>query len=137
MTDGPGTSPAPYVDIELSFAPVQGQVALARSVAAEIACAEGAERAYVETVRAVAGKLTNALLVLADPAARVRCCFRVLDAEIRLSVSVRGLPQPSPEAKAHHARLLDELAVPACTFTQADDDGTLCVVSDAFIPTNA
>jgi hypothetical protein len=134
MPDGHGRQPEPYVDVELCFDPHQSQVALARSVAAEVATTGGGERAYVEKVRVVAGKLTAALLVLADREEPVRCAFRMLDAEIRLSVSVRGSPKPSAAAKSEHARLLDELVVPACTFTRPDENGCVQVVSDAFIP---
>jgi hypothetical protein len=138
MADERGGPVEPYVDFELCFTAEQSQLALARSVAAEIACTEGAELAYVEQVRLVAGKLTAALLVLADPEEPVRCAFRVLDSEIRLSVSVRGSSTaPSPEAKSEHAKLLDELLVPACTCTRRDDSGEVCVVSDAFIPLTA
>jgi hypothetical protein len=128
------TTAAPYVDIELCFDADQGQVTLARSVAAEIAHREGAERAYVEKVRQVVGRLTCALLVLAEHGAKVHCLFRVLESQVRVSVSVRGSQRPSPEAKSEHARLLDHLIVSASTYTRRDDSGGFSVVSDAFIP---
>lgn len=134
MDQDRGGTLEPDVDIELCFMPEQSQVALARSVAAEIACTEGAEPAFVERVRVVAGNLTTALLVLAEREEPVRCAFRVHDSALRLSVSVRGSAAPSPEAKSEHARLLDQLLVPACTFTRRDGRDGVCLVSDAFIP---
>lgn len=126
--------PAPYTDIELSFDADRSQVSLARSVAAEIAQGEGAEPRYVEKVRVVAGSVAAALVLLADDDAQVRCLFRVLESEIRLSFSVRGQERPSPEAKSEHARLLDQLIVSASTITVPNELGGFDVVSDAFIP---
>lgn len=128
------TTSTPYVDIELCFDADLGQVTLARSVAAEIAHREGAERAYVEKVRHVVGRLTYALLLVAERGADMRCLFRVLEHQIRVSVSVRGSERPTPEAKSEHARTLDQLLVSASTFTRPDDAGGFSVVSDAFIP---
>jgi hypothetical protein len=124
----------PYSDIELCFDAEHNQVALARSVAAEIAVREGAECAYVEKVRHVVGMLTCALVVLADDDTQVRCLFRVLEGEIRVRASVESVPFPSPEAKGEHARLLDQMIVSASTFTRPNESGGFTVVSDVYIP---
>jgi hypothetical protein len=124
---------APYMDIELCFDADQSQLSLVRSVAAEVAHREGARTSGVETLRHVASMMSAALIALADRDAEVHCLFRVLDGEIRLSVSVEGAARPSPEAKAEHARLLDQLIVSASTFTQPNDSGGFNVVSDAFV----
>jgi hypothetical protein len=129
-----GTARTPYVDIELSFEPDQSQVPLVRSVAAEAARTEGAASGYVEKVRMVAGQLTSALVPIADRQAPAHCLLRVLESEIRVSVAVRGRRTPSPDAKSEHARLLDQLAVSATTFTMPEDAGGFSVVSDACIP---
>jgi len=125
---------APYTDIELCFDAQQSQVALARSVAAEIAAREGAELGYVEKVRHVVGMVIGALVVLAGEDTQVRCLFRTLDGEIRLRASVESAPFPSPEAKGEHARLLDQLLISASTFTHPHESGGFTVVSDAFVP---
>ncbi len=125
---------SPYVDIELCFDAELGQVTLARSVAAEVASREGAEPLYVEKVRSVVGRLTTAVVVLGEQGTQVRCLFRVLDHQVRVSISVRGSRRPSPEAKSEHARLIDQLGVSSSTFTRPDDAGGFSVVSDAFIP---
>jgi len=125
---------SPFVDIELCFDARQSQVSLARSVAAEIAQREGAEVAYVEKVRHVAGMLAGALVVLAEDDTQVRCLFRVLDGEIRVRASVESGAFPSPEAKGEHARLLDQLLVSASTFTRPNHVNGLTVISDAFVP---
>jgi len=125
---------SPFIDIELCFDADQSQVALARSVAAEIAVHEGAECAYVEKVRHVVGMLVGALVVLADDDTQVRCLFRMLDGELRVRAAVESAPFPSAEAKGEHARLLDQLLVSASTFTHPHDEGGFTVVSDAFVP---
>jgi hypothetical protein len=128
---------SPYTDIELCFDADHSQVALARSVAAEVALHEGAEPAYVERVRHVVGMLVCALVVLAHDDTQVRCLFRMLDGEIRVRAAVQSAPFPSAEAKGEHARLLDQLLVSASTFTHPNDEGGFTVVSDAFVPLEA
>lgn len=125
---------SPYVDIELCFDARQSQIPLARSVAAEIAVREGVEQAYVEQVRRVVGMLTGALVVLAEDDTQVRFLFRVLDSEIRVHASVESAPLPSPDAKAEHARLLDQLLVATNIFTHPNERGGLTVVADTILP---
>ena len=125
---------SPYSDIELCFDAEQSQLSLARSVAAEIALHEGGDVGYVEKVRHVVGMVVGALVVLADDEAQVRCLFRMLDGELRVRAAVESTPGPSPEAKAEHARLLDQLFVSASTFTRPNEDGAFTVVSDVFVP---
>lgn len=133
-TRGTAQTSAPYMDIELCFDADRSQVALARSVAAEVAHREDVEPEYVEKVRHVTGTLISALVVLARPNTQMQCLFRVLDGEIRICVSVPGVPDPSAAAKSEHARMLDHLVVAASTFTTPDGSGGVSVVSDAFVP---
>jgi hypothetical protein len=124
----------PYVDIELCFEAGEDELTLVRSVAAEIAKREGVQWAYVERVRSVVGQLTTALLPLAVEHARVRCLFRVLESQIRVTVSVPGCLRPTPEAKSDHARRLDRMTVSTNTRTLRHGADGLTVVADALIP---
>lgn len=124
----------PYVDVELRFEADRSLVALARSVAAEVAKREGAGSGYVEKVRLTVGTLASAFVLVADEQSTVSCLFRVLEAEIRVRVSVPARTRTTPAAKSEHARLLDQLVVPARTFTAPGEDGGVSVVSDACIP---
>jgi hypothetical protein len=137
-TRGPGQSTArkvtPYVDVELCFDADRGLVPLARSVAAEVAKKEAAGLGYVEKVRLVVGTLASALVVIAAERAQVRCLFRVLEAEVRVRVSVPGSARTTQAARSEHSRLLEQVVVPSGTYTMPDEDGGYHVVSDAFIP---
>lgn len=130
-----GTAPtSPYRDIELCFRAERGHLALARSVGAEIAQRETSDTEIVERVRLAVGTVVSAHMLLADEHEEVRCLFRVMESQIRVNVSVRGLVTPTPEAKAQHARLLDQVLVSASTITVPDERGGLTVVTDALIP---
>jgi hypothetical protein len=133
-TDSRARTQTPYVDVELYFEPHRSQVPLVRSVAAETARTEGAGNRYIEKVRLVAGTLASAMVPLADRNAPACCLLRVLESEIRVRIAVHGVRSPTPEAKSEHARLLEELAVSATTFTTPDPAGGFDVVSDAYIP---
>jgi hypothetical protein len=123
----------PFVDVELCFTADRGLVAVARSVAAEVAKREGAGRGYVEKVRLVVGTLASAFVLVTDERSTVRCLFRVLDAEIRVRVSA-PTGTATPAAESEHEQLLDQLIVPASTFTMPDQDGGTSVICDACVP---
>ena len=127
----PSGVPAPYADVEVSFAADLGLRAMVRSVAVEVA---RPDRDYTQEVRETTDALVCALLQLAPKKSRLRCLFRVLDGEVRIRASLSDPPVPAPEAKGRSARVLDRLDVHVSAFTRTGDDQRTELVYEAVVP---
>lgn len=127
----PAGAPAPYADVEVSFAANLDLRAMVRSIAVEVA---HSNRDYTQEVRETTDALVCALLQFAPKDSRLRCQFRALDGEVRVRASLSDSPVPAPEAKSRSARLLDRLDVYVSTFTRAGDDQRTELVCEAVVP---
>lgn len=121
--------PAPYADVEVSFAPGLGVRPIVRSIAAEAA---NAEPTYAQQVRETTDTLVRALLLLAHEDSHLHCLFRVLDGEVRIRTSLSA--PPAPVAKGHSVRRISRLDVHVSAYTVARDDKGVELVYEAVVP---